>query len=135
MTTLAQAVDAEYSGIHGTRREEQVIWLGQGRYRRVRPIEAGTPRQPVRGIGFMDSLEDERPAKPRKRNVTSNYAEVVACVQANPGITYQEIADQVGIGYDAAQRHCVNASDAGVIRRERVGRGVGARAPWRCWSV
>jgi predicted transcriptional regulator len=52
----------------------------------------------------------------------TNHAQVLVCIDNDPGVRLREIAERVGITERAVHRIVVDLSDAGYITRQRNGR-------------
>ena len=62
------------------------------------------------------------PETEREWTFLSNHAHVLVCLSRDADQTLREVAQQVGITERAVQRIVADLEQAGVLRRERVGR-------------
>ena len=86
----------------------------------VAPLMTPRPTQPKRAT--MQPSSVERAASPRPWTLLSNHGHVLVCLARDPNIRMRDIAATVGITERACYRIVGDLEEAGLVRRERVGR-------------
>ena len=71
---------------------------------------------------YMAHPPQHAPAQRPQWTIFSNHAHVLVCIVRNPEERVREIARKVGITERAVQRIIGELEEAGVIKRERLGR-------------
>jgi len=81
-----------------------------------------SPEMPVSSPPYMAHPPQHAPARRPQWTIFSNHAHVLVCIVRNPEERVREIARKVGITERAVQRIIGELEEAGVIKRERLGR-------------